>query len=50
MRLPFVATPLSHLNGRTLPIRENALDLEQRLQPRGITRQTPDLIESCERV
>jgi hypothetical protein len=49
MRLPFVATPLSHLNGRTLPIRENALDLEQRLQPRGITWQA-DLIESCERV
>jgi hypothetical protein len=50
MRLPFVAIPLSHLNGRTLPINEDALDLEHRQQPRGIMQQTPDLIESYERV
>jgi hypothetical protein len=46
MRPPFVAIALSHLNRRTLPISEDALDLEHRQQPCGITQQSPDLIES----
>jgi hypothetical protein len=50
MRLPFVAIALSHLNSRTFPVSEDALDLEHRQQRRGITQQTPDLIESDERV